>query len=694
MSRIAPVLCLLLAAVVISAIWIRSATSPDGAQEPSAIDLARDRPAYEPPESEAPPAPVAGSEVRPDARDEEAPTGSPVTEEDDRTVDGAILRFAALDARTREAGASLRASSRDGAEGLLGTLSSGESLGDGVLEYRGLQVANVDEGAALRLEAPGYAFYEMGGVEVAPEGVTDLGSILLEPAPVLTVRVVDESSQPIPEARVEVRGFPGRLLAPDRFRSAKCASCHGGPGEDRRPEASGGRRGTCYPLYQQRVFQSFSRDAESDSSGSARVELLPGSRLQGAVSHPDYVDVAFDASEYEDGDEIEIRMAGGGTVVVRVLDADGSPRPGATVTCDGGDPRKTDGQGRVRFEQLTPGRHSFAATRQSVVEPSFVIGEAPPPEGVPGEAYVRAGGEEEIVLQLDAAGGVLGLVLEDGAPLTGASVRLKKPAAPGAMVFGGGQEDASLSTRTDEEGIFRLDDLEPGRYELTVAHPDRVMPARLAIELGVGENRVEIELSVAILRGTVLDADGRPVEGARVRADGATASAAQPMGVSLMTVNPDGTVEEAPTGRPDTAAVSGPDGRFELRGVVPGSDLMLLAEASGGRSGKLRLEPLGADEIRANLEVIVRASCSLRVSLSTGNGGFTEAFPSIGLQRIVDGLPVGEERRVRGTMGFAVIEDLEPGDWAVRGYPRTGGETEAQTVTLVAGASKQVALLP
>ncbi len=118
----------------------------------------------------------------------------------------------------------------------------------------------------------------------------------------------------------------------------------------------------------------------------------------------------------------------------------------------------------------------------------------------------------------ERAGRVNGRVLDpEGAPLAGTRVELFARSAPGA--------DALASGVTDDSGRFRLAVESPSdaeAFSLSIRHRD-LLPAivdgiklRRGEEVDVGERRLSYG---ARLSGIVLDPDGAPVPGARVRAE-------------------------------------------------------------------------------------------------------------------------------------------------------------------------------
>jgi Carboxypeptidase regulatory-like domain len=122
-----------------------------------------------------------------------------------------------------------------------------------------------------------------------------------------------------------------------------------------------------------------------------------------------------------------------------------------------------------------------------------------------------------------APGHVLKIYLVPGATLVGRAVIAgsETPVA-GVMIEGIQVEGGALraSTRTDDEGLFRIDGLAPGRYRVEATSEGREGYSRSSTTLAMGEtsSEIRIELDPAyVVRGRVIDkATGEPCTGGRV----------------------------------------------------------------------------------------------------------------------------------------------------------------------------------
>ncbi len=334
----------------------------------------------------------------------------------------------------------------------------------------------------------------------------------------------------------------------------------------------------------------------------------------------------FKAGESFDG--VAIVLSRGGTVVGRVLRADGTPAAEANVRLvplnrKGGVVRlpstKTGPDGQFTIESVLPGDHRAAATLRGtlggsadvpgVTEDGVVGGivielgqadsisgivtdpagqpiaraqlSARPVDPIPGGRYVSArsnddgtfsldglkagtyhvsvrsvrggpeaasvqvpSGTEDVRLTLPAPGLVSGrVVMPDGSPVAACSIRLSPEGGRGGTVF--------KRLRAEDQGLFELEGISPGEYSMTASSRDGYTSLKVRVFVGAGEEVSGTLLTLDApgrVTGQVLSETGEPVAGAQVHA-------------ALME-------QGGASRRMDR---SGPDGRFELTGLRPGT---------------------------------------------------------------------------------------------------------------------------
>ena len=138
-------------------------------------------------------------------------------------------------------------------------------------------------------------------------------------------------------------------------------------------------------------------------------------------------------------------------------------------------------------------------------------------------------GTMDVVLRVERLGAIEGvLVGADGAPIAGSEVRLGGPSSDGLIDFGGEDLDAGVvpmrrtrPARSSADGTFRLEGVKPGTVTISASgkghRPARadgvkVLPAQTTPGVRLVADRG------AVARVRVVDAQGAPVAGAKVRA--------------------------------------------------------------------------------------------------------------------------------------------------------------------------------
>lgn len=375
----------------------------------------------------------------------------------------------------------------------LGRSRAESPVASGVTDQEGrVQVRAVPVGpAALSLAAPGYVRRTLE-VEVPRHGL-DAGTIVLEPGAVISGRVVDETGAAVSGAVVRALPMQGRGLA--------------------QGETSSDAQGVFALPDQPQSGQVFlSAEAEGYVGGEpTRISLPPAGPVEvvlrrGRVLEGRVVDEA--STMPVTGAAVTLartreRGMGGGGMAVRMVTSQAQSV-------------ETDGEGRFRVEDLTPGDYDLAVKAKGYRE------------GSQGVTVPEAGRPSSVTVLLQTGLSLHGRVLaSDGAPSAGVLVE----AAPaGEMVRLHAERVAS-----DEDGRFQLEGLEPGRVAVTAVADDGAT-AREVVEAGREED-VVLHLSPAgVLEGRVVTQTGETPTGVQVAAFGVGAG-----GASLQpTVQPDG----------------------------------------------------------------------------------------------------------------------------------------------------------
>jgi len=204
-------------------------------------------------------------------------------------------------------------------------------------------------------------------------------------------------------------------------------------------------------------------------------------------------------------------------------------------------------------------------------------------------------------------------------PAAGAQALLWKSHGPARSAADIPLQDPTLREGVvDARGAFQFDRLDPGAYLLGVQLADgarRMLWHRFVVPEGVAEDTSAFEpvlfvASAGAVHGRVFDAEGNPREGVRVRV---SMKGRWTAGRSLM-----------------VEAKTGPDGRYEIAGLVPGS-------------GWVSLPGVPRGEGRHSEHLALALGERLRVDFGSALG----LVPFTGRFEYADGQPVRAARRAR-----------------------------------------------
>ncbi|MEN6625954.1 MAG: carboxypeptidase regulatory-like domain-containing protein [Candidatus Sumerlaeia bacterium] len=268
--------------------------------------------------------------------------------------------------------------------------------------------------------------------------------------------------------------------------------------------------------------------ATTDGQGRFRFEQLPAEAKVGVtVDHPDYA--RFGNNPYQGGFEAgtedqKIELAPAGSISGRILDENSKPVAGVRVSCyarnSGGGmvPVVSDADGRYTIDRLSPANYTLAS--QSMSE-----------EGAPkGLMMQRSGVEvaegqklEGIDLKWMAGTVLRGRVVDSATsqPIQKANVHAYKMNRTNSDV------GWSASAATNKEGAFEL---RVGEGQISVqAYAQKYLPddnrGQRQLEIKQGQTPDEVVLYLKsnppiTVSGVVVDADGKPVAGAKVSTTG------------------------------------------------------------------------------------------------------------------------------------------------------------------------------
>ncbi|MCP3142451.1 MSCRAMM family protein [Pyxidicoccus xibeiensis] len=354
------------------------------------------------------------------------------------------------------------------------------------------------------------------------------------------------------------------------------------------------------------------RAVDADASGLALLQGLPSGRHTLKVSAPGFspvwrvVDVGA-ASAVPQSVQVELRS--GAAVSGTVVDARGTPVPGARVTplpqtrttqaltdarWDG---VTADAEGRWRMENLDAGTYRFTASGS---------------RHAPGTSTpVRLDGQraaEGVTVTLGDAARLSGTVVDGhGQPVSGAVVRV--------VLDEGMSRSIARQATCDARGAFLLEDLPRRRVAVAAVHASASSTTRFVdlAQDGAGEQLELILDANGMVRGRVESSSGQPIGEAVVMAEPAS---------PLSRGRVEGTL------RGSLATVADAGGRFELRGLVPGA--YQLRAAPPGTPGHQRLawlvEPVKAETGDSEVVLRLRRGGAVAGHVRKADGSVPESF--------------------------------------------------------------------
>ncbi|HET9990272.1 MAG TPA: carboxypeptidase-like regulatory domain-containing protein, partial [Kofleriaceae bacterium] len=285
--------------------------------------------------------------------------------------------------------------------------------------------------------------------------------------------------------------------------------------------------------------------------------------------------VAVDLTATADKKDVELVLDVAGTIAGVVVDDKGQPVAEVQVSSmpdvwGGGDADSmslagfatatTDGAGAFTIHGLPDGPYKLHAARQaSQGRERFTDGTS------------AKTGDNNIKITLASPGSIKGVIAKtDGTPPTIASVRAGFRAGTPASA-----------------GVFAMDDLEPGSYDITIHGPEfsDVIKRDIKVEAGKATDLGTITVARGrMLTGRVIDNNGAAVSGARVK-------------VGQMLYQFQGAEDQMSTFEDAAGTRSGytdQDGAFTVIGI-PKKATNAMAEADAGRSDAIEI-PTGDDD--------------------------------------------------------------------------------------------------
>lgn len=480
------------------------------------------------------------------------------------------------------------------------------------------------ESWTMTVTAAGYVPERQEGITLPFTGSVDLGTIQLQPAPRLIVRVVDDvSGEPVKRAQVVLEVAPDASQAEDE-------------------DDMGLLFGTL-----------LAEPSLRERTGSEGTVDLPSFGLRPSilrVTKSRYAPWEMEQLVVGAADlELEVRLALEGQVVVSVVDGDGDPMAGEPVLIrtPSGDVRSqtTGSSGTVKVRKLPAGLYGFSL-RSDVGGLAFdfidYAEELEPDQREDldwTEVRVAAGSESEIQLRGPRFADLSGTVRLNDQPLIDAMV----------LIQSNGESVTAAEEPTLEGGKFEVISVAHGTYDLVVT--SSVLPVDYveSIEVTGDRSDVNIEFRTSSVSGLVLDASGTGVADVYVSAD-PEIQEYKPRWWSQGS-NPS-------LGLRQGVAKTDAGGRFELNGLAPRTELILIAGSDLQTASPSAPFQLKDGEARTGFELTVNSTGALHVQFLSPDDGDRSYIRKIEL--------------IRTDSAGRVLESLSETGWFENEYRRVG----------------------
>lgn len=526
------------------------------------------------------------------------------------------------------------------------------------------------------VRAHGFAPVKVSALDVAAGGrVTK--DVEMTPALTLTGVVLGPERQPIANASVTLSAVE-EDSGPGGFRT-------------RVAYRAGAGHGTTANF----IGDDGARHAVTDEAGRFELTGLEAGNFELRASHDEWAPSDKQTLELKAGaeiDEVTLLVKAGGAVEGKTFDADGNVLADAQVTLRradaggggggkfmkfgrGGPPpfgdegdgplsAQSDSEGHYIFKGVPPGSYKAELARPAGARGDVMMiamaGMDDASKGTP--VTVEEGQTATLDLSLAPTGNIEGAVSATGNALANVAIGLREEDAPFPMNV--------ASDRTDDDGKYVLEDVEPGSYELVVAPKGAGRPIVRKVEVRARETvRLDVALPVGSIRGEVKDSQthkpiaGVVIEAAPAREGGDAPKAPQARRAVAMVMRMDsggGAAQSIKIGDDGDSVVTDSEGRYELKFLEPGDYEVSVRGAGVAPQRKDRVK-VAADRQVDNVDFAVERGGTIALTVKAPPG---ESVDFIVVSFKSDADPGNEERRAEpGTR--MTIDGLKPGRYTV-----------------------------
>lgn len=522
--------------------------------------------------------------------------------------------------------------------------------------------------------------FQVGDLEEGTWEIQVQGDGLISGSPTKVDLPRGDGAEPLLISLVRAATVTGRVLSPsgEAIQAAKVYASEGGPG------------------WQSMLTEAaFAPETLSDEEGAYELTGIPPGGASLVAEHQDFAASAarsLDLAAGEQRPDVDLTLKLGGTITGEILRPDGTPGSGYLVngnnTADQSIINTSSGaDGTFRFEHVPEGSWQVVGIDQSadwsgITESGGVDMAAMMKDILIGQASVVDGETVHVIL---------GSAPEDPVRVTGKVTQNEEPVEGAILSFfpeGAGIYERLKFTTVAGDGSYEVVLDQGGSYVISVQRPGATMMQQSTIEFSrripdAPEHKLDLELPLGRISGTVTDSSGQPAGGERV------------------TLTVDGTARsDNLLGGQYAELMTGTDGTYDMNGLRPGTYRISAGGAppftgeGTNRLGRVSVGgiALGEDQWKQGMDLSLPEPGSLEVTITDGQGtplpGAT-LFVRDGGGRILEPLSMVAS----DGSGVAEYRGVAPGDYTLTARQGSLTSIETGVVRVKAGQATRAALV-
>jgi hypothetical protein len=267
---------------------------------------------------------------------------------------------------------------------------------------------------------------------------------------------------------------------------------------------------------------------------------------------------------------------------------------------------------------------------------------------------------------LQSSCSIEGRVTAGGVAVAGARLRLR--GNDSSFFFG---PETGRSANTDTDGRYRLGDVEPGDYDLSITAPNVGVPIVVRVSLSAGQSLVkDVELPLGVISGTVVtQGSGKPRADIQVRltpdtGDDSTSELFSSEEIIIGGAGSSPSVFSATvsSSRRSTAVTTDERGYYEFLHVAPGIYRVSISGGDVIRTSKDHLEVSEGGKLE-NVNFVAASGSSLTIEASSSEGPPKHFLVTL---EGVDPLTYKGETDFLESGKSTTIDGLAPGQYLLR----------------------------